>query len=256
MDNIYLHETDETVCNGNRSVLLESPSILDKLAWQIWSAKGTAVLIEDPVIRSELSSSLERGTLLEEADGFRFSDKTKMIEAAARYLVSSKFSDLSKNPRHCFECLHDVWAKEIGKQEYVSGHAFATLHNLHNIDAFLWGQKAIEDGCNVFDVLHIFEGAIPLFSDASAISIVSFFVGHYEKVKNDLMGGRVFPKLDKWFAAHPHVADEVRQLHLQDTLAGSAGVYCSALQGLALSDFSVGLALIKEAASSKKLLVS
>jgi hypothetical protein len=235
---------------------VENTSTIDKLAWQLWSINGESVPIQDAEMRSEFDPFLRNGLLIEDTTGLRFSSNTVMIEAAARYFVFSNSANLSENPRSCFECLHNVWVKEIGKQESVSGHALAILHNLHGIDAFYWGQQAIEAGCNVFNLLSIFQSAIPLFSDASAASIVSFFAGHHEKVKNDLMGGRLFPNLDKWFAEHPHIAHEVRRLHMQDIREDSASVYRSALQGLALNDFSGGLDLIKEAAISKEPLVS
>lgn len=252
---------DFSSSRGDNSVsILSSPfqpgSALDELAWQIWSAAGVPVQIQDSQRRRELEPFLRSGLLSEDTEGFKFLDNTVLIEAATRHFVSSNLQDLTGDPKHCFERLHEVWVKEIGKKELVSGHALAILHNLEQLDAFLWAQQAIEAGSNVFNVLNIFEGAILLLVDALPSSILSFFAGHYEKVKNDLAGGRLFSKLAKWFASHPKAAHRTQELHLRDPRESYVSVSCSALQGLASNNFRLGFASITRAARSKETLVS
>lgn len=228
----------------------------EALAWEIWSSDGRPIRIENKEKRFEIESGLCSGILLEDDQGIRFAIRSAMIAGAAKHFVASNLSDLSESPRRCFDRLHDVWAKEIGEKEIVSGHVLALLHNSHHIDAFSWGEQAIEAGSDVFDVLHVFEGAIPHFSDASPTSILSFFAAHYEQVKNDLAGGMVFPMLDEWFSRHPQVADEVRQLHEQNSGERSGNVYRSALQGLVLSDFTKGFGLTIDSARSENRYLS
>lgn len=106
----------------------ENTNAIDKLAWQLWSTNAKSVLIQDAERRSEFDLFLRNGLLIEDTKELRFSGNTVMIEAAARYFVFANYANLSENPRNCFECLHNVWVKEIGKQESVSGHALAILH--------------------------------------------------------------------------------------------------------------------------------
>lgn len=229
--------------------------LVDLLAWQIWSAKGVAVPVADAEVRSGLDPALRSGVLIEDECGLKFSDQSVMIEAAARHLVSSELIDLTGSSQRCFERLYVVWAEEIGK-ESVSGRALALLHNSGHIDAFFSGQLAIEAGSDVFNVLEVFDGAIPHFSDGLPKSIISFFSGHYEKVKNDLAGGMLFSKFDQWLSTHPQIAQEVRKLHMENRQESSAGIFRSALQGLVLNDFNIGIKIVVEAARSEDPLVS
>jgi hypothetical protein len=233
----------------------QESSVLEDLAWQIWSSGRPSVPVEDHNFHSALGPFLQTGLLREDSEGLAFSDDSAMVAAAARHFVSLNYKSLTEDPMQCFELLHDVWRREIGKRETVSGHVLAVLHNRGRVDAFSWGRQAIEAGCNVFSVLRIFETAVPVFSDASPASLLSFFAGHHEKVKNDLAGGRVFPALDKWFASHPILADEVKGLYLREPQEAYAAVFRSALQGLVLNDFHSGFPLIMRTAESEQPLV-
>ena len=228
--------------------------LVDALAWQIWSAKAAAVRVADPERRSGLDSALRTGILIEDESGIKFSDQSAMIEAAARHLVSSELTDLTDSPQRCFERLSAVQVEETGTGS-VSGHVLALLHNSGQIDAFSWGQQALDAGSNYFAVLEIFEGAIPHFSSASPKSIISF-ASHHELVKNNFGGGKLFRNLDQWFSVRPEIAKGIKELHLKDKQGNSANIYRSALQGLVLNDFSSGFNLLIEATKSEEPLVS
>ena len=102
-----------------------------------------------------------------------------MVLAATEHFLSTEANRLLASPQECFERLHDVFTREIGKQHRVSGCVLAQLHNAGRVDGFAWGRQAIEASLGVFDVLHVMEAAVPLFNAACAQEIYDFFAGHY-----------------------------------------------------------------------------
>lgn len=100
------------------------------------------------------------------------------------------------------------------------------------------------------------EGAVPLFNTASAQEIYDFFVGHYEGVKNDLIGGILYAKLPQWLAKLHEIARALKQMHEVSPQEHSASLYASALHGLILHHFDEGFALALEAAQSSTHMIS
>lgn len=220
------------------------------LAFHIWSAGGDPVLIEGAAMRAELEPALRDGMVVEDEKGLRFASEPTMVLAATQYILHSEGPLLTSTPKACFERLDEIFGKEIGGNDMVSGHVLALLHNGGQFDAYSWGRQAIETGVGLFDVLHVLEGAVIHFENARAESIFQFFAGHYESVKNDLAGGLVYPKLQAWFAQHPDVAREVKRLHEEHPEERSAGLYGCSLHGLILNDFQSGFVLIAAASRS------
>ncbi len=223
------------------------------LAWRIWSAGGDPVLIDDAAMRTELEPALRDGVVLEDEKGLRFASERSMVQAAAQYILQTEGSLLTRTPKACFERLDELFGKEIGKQDRVAGHVLALLHNGGQLDAYSWGREAIEAGVGVFNVLHVMQGAVLHFRNARAESIFEFFAGHYERVKNDLAGGLVYPQLQAWFALHPDVACEVKRLHEEHPEERSGSLYACSLHGLVLHDFQSGFALLAAASRSPNL---
>lgn len=230
---------------------------LGALAWRICAdEKRAPVLLDDPEQRSALQTALTDGQLIEDDHGIRFSDEHAMVLAATEYLLKTEAEYLLASPRECFERLHEIFTHEIGKQHRVSGYVLAELHNTKQFDGFAWGRQAIEAGVGVFDVLHVMEGAVPLFNAACAQDIYDFFAGHYERVKNDLAGGILYFKLPPWLASFPKTARELKHMHEASPQERSASLYACALHGLILHDFDEGLVLALEAARSSIPMVS
>lgn len=217
------------------------------LAWRIWSAGGDSVLINDLAMRAEIEPALLDGIVLEDENGLRFVSEQAMVQAAAQYILDTESPLLTSTPKACFERLDEIFGKEIGKKDMLSGHVLALLHNGGQLDAYSWGRQAIEGGIGVFDVLHVLEGAVIHFENARAESIFQFFAGHYESVKNDYASGLAYPKLQSWFARHPDVGREVKQLHEAHPEERSGSLYGCSLHGLILNDFRSGFFLITAA---------
>lgn len=220
------------------------------LAWRIWLAGGDPVLVDDPVMRIELEPALRDSVVIEDEKGLQFASESSMVLAAAQYILHTEGPLLTSTSKACFERLDEIFGKEIGKKDMVSGHVLALLHNGGQLDAYSWGRQAIETGVGVFDVLHVLEGAVIHFENARAELIFQFFAGHYERVKNDLAGGLVYPKLQAWFAQHPDAAREVKRLHEEHPEERSASLYGCSLHGLILNDFRSGFTLIAAASRS------
>jgi hypothetical protein len=220
------------------------------LAWRIWSSGGNPVPIDNELLRSELEQPLRDGVVIEDEKGLRFASESSMVQAAAQYILQTEGPLLTSTPKACFERLDKIFAKEIGKEHAVSGHVLALLHNGGQIDAYMWGRQAIEAGVRVFDVLHVMEGAVQRIENARAESIFTFFAGHYQKIKNDLAGELLYPKLETWFVRHSDVALDVKGLHEKHPNEPSASVYGCSLHGLILHDFKIGFPLAAEASRS------
>jgi len=230
---------------------------LRALAWQICSDEQRApVPVDQPEVRSALQTAIDDGRLIEKEHRVRFADEQAMVIAATEHFLAVEGNQLLASPQSCFERLDQIFAQEIGQQYRVSGFALAALHNTARVDGYAWGWKAIEDGVDVFDVLHVMEGAIPHFTTASAQSICDFFAGHYEKVKNDLAGGILYAKLPSWLATMPQTAHALRQIHESSPKEPSASVYGCALHGLILHSFHEGFPLAFKLAQSPTVMIS
>jgi hypothetical protein len=179
-----------------------------------------------------------------------------MVLAATEYFLGTETNRLLASPQACFEQLYDVFTREIGKQHRVSGCALAELHNAGRLDGFAWGRHAIESGMDVFDVVRVMEGAVPLFNSADAQEIYDFFAGHYERVKNDLAGGFLYVKLVPWIAKFPEVAWALKQKHEGYPQEYSASLYACVLHGLILRSFDEGFPIAIDAARIATPLVS
>ena len=226
------------------------------LAWRIWSGDGDPVVIDDTATRAAIEPALRDGVIVENEKGLAFANESSMVQAAAQYLFQTEGLLLTSTPKASFERLDEIFGKEIGKKDTVSGHVLALLHNGGQIDAYTWGRQAIETGVGVFDVLHVMEGAVLHFENARAESIFTFFAGHYEKIKNGLAGGLLYPKLEAWLAQHSDVTLEVKGLHEKHPDERSGSLYGCSLHGLILHDFKVGFPLAAEASRSVEPMIA
>lgn len=230
---------------------------LGALAWRLCAdEKRAPVPVNEPGERLALQPAIGDGRLLADERGVRFADEHAMVLAATEHFLRTETDRLLASPRACFEQLHDLFTREIGKQHHVSGCVLAELHNAGRLDGFAWGLQAIEAGVGVFDVLHVMEGAVPLFKAACGQEIHAFFIGHYERVKNDLVGGILYVKLPPWLAKLPDTARALQQMHAASPQERSANLYACALHGLILHRFVEGFALALEAARSPTPMVS
>lgn len=229
---------------------------LGALAWRICADEKRAPVPVNPGERSALQPAIDDGRLLEDEGGVRFADEHAMVLDATEHFLSTEVDRLLASPQACFDRLCDLFTREIGKQHRVSGCALAELHNAGRLEGFAWGRQAIEAGVDVFDVLHVMEGAIPLFNTTRAQEIYDFFGGHYERVKSDLAGGILYVKLPPWLGKLPDTARALKQMHEASPQERSASLYACALHGLILHRFDEGFALALQAAHSPTPMVS
>lgn len=145
-----------------------APQSLHILAWRTWSSGANPVSIDDAAMRADLKPALRNGEVVEDEKGLRFASESSMVQAAAQYILRTEGALLTSTPKACFERLDDIFGKEIGKEDKVSGQVLALLHNSGQLDAYNWGRQAIEAGVRVFDVLHVMEGAVLHFENARA----------------------------------------------------------------------------------------
>lgn len=205
-------------------------------------------------MRAEVEPALRNGLLFEDENGLRFASELILVESAAQYIVRTEGELLSSTPKGCFERLDEIFGKEIGKQDRVSGHVLALLHNAKQIDAYSWARKALEEGASIYDVVHVMEGAVVHLENAIAEPIFEFFASHYES--NDIARGLLHPKLEAWFTHHPDVACAIKHLHENHPDERSMGLYGCSLHGLILNDFRAGFPLVTEASKSSNLTIA
>lgn len=106
-----------------------TPQSLLTLAWRIWSASGNPVFIDNAAMRTELEPALRDGVVLEDEKGLRFATELSMVHATAQHILQTEGPLLTSTPKACFERLNELFVKEIGKEDIVSGHVLARLHN-------------------------------------------------------------------------------------------------------------------------------
>lgn len=236
--------------------VLDDATALRQLALRICTAERKPVPPADTGGRERFADAIANGTLIDESDGLRFASESTLVELATKQMLETERDRLLESPRACFERLDEIFGNEIGKQHMVCGSVLAALHDAGDLDAFSWARQAIEDGVGAFDVLHVLENAVPLFSDARAASIFEFFCGHYEKTKNDLAQGLIYGKLEPWLATHPAIADGIRRLHEAQAAERSESLYACALSALMSHNLAAGHAIALAAAQSAKSFVS
>jgi len=216
---------------------------LGALAMRICDRRRSPVQLTGPEERLALGPAFANGLLLEDPHGIQFIDERTLVLAAAEHVLRTESVVLLSAPKACFEYLDDIFAKEIGREHRVSALVLAELHNSGQLDGFIWARQAIETGVGVFDVLHVMEGAVPLFREAQAEAMREFFSGHYEAVKGDLAGGMLYAKLPPWLARQPDLSRKLMEMHMVAPQEASASLYGAALQALILHNFNEGFKL-------------
>lgn len=179
-----------------------------------------------------------------------------MVRGAAQNVLATEDASLVSSPKACFIRLDEIWAKEIGKENTVSGHVLSALHNSRRIDAFAWARQAVEAGVRIFDAVHVMEGSLPHFAHADAASILRFFAVGSEAEKGAIFGGMLYPKFERWLPGHPEVAREIKRLHETQPENHSYALYGAALHALIHHDFQSGFDLAIEATRSPEPLVA
>ncbi|MGH6634675.1 MAG: hypothetical protein ACRED0_00560 [Gammaproteobacteria bacterium] len=225
-------------------------------AWASWSAEGGTGPFDAIEDLSTLQHALESGTLVSDQAGVRFSDPNAMVLFAAEYVLGREVATLTASPKTCFERLDEMWVREIGKENLVSGQVLAALHNSRQIDAFAWACEAVEMDVHVFDVLHVMEGALPHFQHAEAATIFRFLAESNEKEKNGVFCGALHRELEGWLPHHPEVARELMRLHEVGPGDRGSGLYGVALHALIQHDFQSGFELAVAATASPERLIA
>lgn len=227
---------------------------LRKVAWTSWSAEDHSISLESADL-SGLQPAIGLGVLVNDGVGWKFADPNVMVAGATEYLLDLEGPSLLVSPIACFERLEVIWAKEIGKENTVSGQVLAELHNSGEIDAFAWAREAVEGGVRTWDVLHVLEGAIPHFLRCDARTIYKLFAERYRANTIDLGGGALYPKLEQWLPRHPDVAREIARLHELNPGDRCWGLYGAAMHALVLHNFEIGFQSAVAAVDSPERLI-
>lgn len=230
---------------------------ISRIGWASWSAAGAYVPLEatdDPTV---VEDAVARIVLVREDSGVKFTDPKVMVAAAAEHVLAGERPVLTSAPKPCFERLAGISSKNVNIDDSLSGRVLAMLHNERCFDGFAWAREAVEAGVPIFRVLHVMKAAVPYFEYAHAPTIFRFLAESYEREKNDVFGGVLYPVLERWLPRHPGIARELMQLHEVRPEARGWGLYGVAVQALVLHDFDSGYELALTAArSSERLLAS
>ena len=230
---------------------------LCRIAWASWSAEGGPVALEPTDDLTAVEGAVSGGVLIRDNAELKFTDANAMVAAAAEHVLAYERTTLTSAPKPCFERLAEIWSKEVNVDDSVSGQILAKLHNERCFDGFAWAREAVEAGVQIFRVLHVMKAAVPYFENSYAPTIFRFLAESYEKEKDDIFGGVLYPKLERWLPQHPEVARELMRLQEVRQEARGWGLYGVALHALVLHDFDSGFELaLAGARSPERLLAS
>jgi hypothetical protein len=152
---------------------------LSQVAWKSWVAGGSAVPPDEVTERSELLLALEAGTLIEEAAGFRFLDTEALVHEATAFAIENEAGILTSSGEACFRRLNELWTQDKLEDHSLPGQLLAALHNVGNIDAYVFARQAVEAGVRPYEVVRILEEAVEFFAHADSTSMMQFFSGDY-----------------------------------------------------------------------------
>ena len=229
---------------------------LCRIAWASWSTKGGSVLLEPTDDLIAVEGAVSSGVLIRDTSGMKFTDPKAMVAAAAEHVLVHERITLTTAPKSCFERLAAIWSKEVSADDSVSGRILAKLHNEQSFDGFAWAREAVEAGVEVFQVLHMMKAAVPYFEYSHAPTIFRFLAESYEKERNDIFGGVLYPTLERWLPKHPEVARELMRLQEVRPEPRGWGLYGVALHALVLHHFDRGYELALTAAQSTEPLLA
>jgi hypothetical protein len=168
---------------------------------------------------------------------------------AARNIVvaSSVFTRLMASSTldvdELFDSAYDFWRREIGDADQASGHLIAQASE--SIDILAAGAQRIQDGADVFDVLHLLEAAMPYTDKLAINSIINLCSLKHELIKNDMMGGAFHGVLETWLATRPDSAKELHSNVLNNLTESTASLLGNAIAALSKSDFPEAVRMAK-----------
>ncbi len=228
---------------------------IGKLAWSCWNEGDSlshAVDSEKPLDLEENWShdlKVENGILW-------FSSRDVLLRYASTYVFNEIILPNNDNDQVLFEQLYDIWRKDLDKSENLSGRVLAMAHNTGQLDFMSFASNSIPHAHSVFEVIHVMEKAFPLVDAINLDSLFHFAKISYDKLKGDMMGGRIYQVLVDWLKEHPAYADNIIQIHINDPQENSASLFKSALLSIGEMRPDEAVELVLSYASAENRFIS
>lgn len=227
---------------------------ISELAWQSWRAGGNPVAVDAERLLA-LRAELEKGVVVEEESGLRFSDKSTLVREASAFVLESEGAVLLSSGEACYRRLSELWLQDKVDDISLPSAVLVGLHNAHRIDAYAFARQAVIAGMNFYEVTRPLEEAIGSFAHASATSILGFFGGDYGK-RSHFSAATLLDPVGRWLSRHVEVAREIKQLHEAAPDERQWGIYTCALHAIVDRDFAGTWAQIVQAAESAERVIS
>lgn len=210
--------------------------------------------MDQPVLRLDF----EAGTVVTDdrpAQGYALTGNVIVFESLAernRHVAEFVYEELRERvtdaPSLLYERGHDLWCCEIGHTDQASGRLMGIA--ARELDVLALGSQRIQQGTNVFDVLHLIEAALPYLDSLNLVSLIDLCEAKYERTKNDFAGGAIHGAIESWLTHRPALAMDLHGRVLDSLTDASASLLSNAVVALSQSDYARACELAKADAAN------
>jgi hypothetical protein len=238
------NEMPDTVAHVVDVIDLVGDSVLN-----LHSAGSFELTVTLPARISSPPTELSNAAVIDGAT-LRFLSLDARNDFLAEYLFNKNQDQLQGSLHMWLVAGLDVWRKEIGNANSVSGRLLALVHESE--DVFTIAAEAIgTEKMEVFDVLHVVEASLPYLSKIKPESIINLCKAQHEKTKNDLAAGMFFNKLEKLLVTLPETCRLIHLYLRTDISEATAALHPTVLLALASSSKREATTLAYEDARSE-----
>lgn len=210
---------------------------------------GIGLRIDVPAGSALSAAELPDGCDLVDAAALQFDSLVSRNVIVAKATFEELQSPSGIDADALFERAYQLWRDEIGHSDHASGRLLALASV--GMDILTIGAKRIRNGCDVFDVLHLVEAALPYLQSIQPQSIVDLFVAKYEPTKNDMAGGALHGALESWLERRPRDALDLHAKVLENLSEATASLIGNAIVAIAKTDYAGAVEVARGDASSE-----
>ena len=213
-----------------------------RLALQLHEKKERELRIDLPADSILRTAELPQGCELAK-DVLEFSSLRERNEIVAGAAFEELRSPSGVDSNVLFDLAYNLWRHEIGHEDQASGRLLALAAK--SVDILTVAAQRIRSGCQVFDVLHLVEAALPYLSRIAVPSVIDLCNAKYEQTKGDMMAGAIHGALETWLETRPDDAREVHTGVLGNLSEATASLLGNAVVALSKTDYAAAVNLAK-----------
>ena len=207
-------------------------SLIETIAWHCWYETGATSfpITEGQYPEKEMDWDPDCLTMAE--GKLVFANRNVLLSYVEKYVSNEIIIQNLDNPKTLYEELRKVWTRDRNASDQTLPQALATVNNNGTLELFTFAHQSIPFGHSVFDIIFLIENAIPLMTSINIQSLFAFSGKAFEKLKGDMMGGRIYNQIEGWLRNYPESAFEIIEAYKSNPTENTNALFRIALTSI------------------------